>query len=232
IENNWDQNGVDPGLVDLSDNGPDDPNLPDMHLKPNSAAIDAGAWLTTITSASGSGTVFGVVDAGYFMDGWGIIEGDLIQLADGQRARITDVNYETNTITVEAELSWMQNMGLGLAYEGSALDLGAYEFTPDLVLHGTPGDKAIRLDWTVNITLPLTSTWHIDYYTQTVTAPFTATDPISLTRSTVLTEHVHNYDWYTVTLHAMVNSTSWLSDTVRVMPTDRFVYLPLVLRGH
>jgi hypothetical protein len=166
------------------------------------------------------------------MDGWGIIEGDLIQLADGQRARITDVNYDTNTITVATVLSWTQEMGLGLAYEGSAPDLGAYEFTPDLVLHGTPADKAINLGWTVNITLPVTTTWRIDYYTQTVTAPFTATDPLSVTRATVLTEHVHNYQWYTVTLHAMLGETSWLSDTVRVMPTDRFVYLPLVLRGH
>jgi hypothetical protein len=38
------------------------------------------------------------------------------------------------------------------------------------------------------------------------------------------------FDWYTVTLHAMLNGRSWLSDTVRVMPTDRFVYLPVMLR--
>jgi len=33
-----------------------------------------------------------------------------------------------------------------------------------------------------------------------------------------------------VTLHAMLAETFWLGDTVRVMPTDRFVYLPLVMR--
>jgi parallel beta-helix repeat protein len=114
--------------------------------------------------------------------------------------------------------------------QGFGWDIGAYEFVPSLQLYGTPANEAIHLNWTVNITLPLTSTWQIDYYTQTVTAPFTATIPLSVTRSYTLTEHVDNYQWYTVTLHAMLGETSWLSDTVRVMPTDRFVYLPLVLR--
>ena len=132
VENNWDQNDLNPGFVDLSGTDPDDPDLPDLHLEPNSAAIDAGTRLTTITSASGSGTSFGVADAGYFTDGWGIIEGDLIQLANGQRARITDVNYETNVITVATGLSWTQNMGVSLAYEGPAPDLGAYELVPAL----------------------------------------------------------------------------------------------------
>jgi len=232
VENNWDQNGLNPGFVDLSGSDPDDPSLPDLHLESHSAAIDAGTWLTSITSAGGSGTVFGVADAGYFTDGWGIVEGDLIQLANGQRARILDVNHGTNVITVDTELSWTQNMGLGLAYEGSAPDLGAYEFVPELELYGAPGDGAIRLNWTVNstITLPVTTTWHIDYYTQTASV-YTATEPLSTTRSTVLTEHVRNYQWYTVTLHAMVGGTSWLSDTVRVMPTNRFVYLPMVRRN-
>jgi hypothetical protein len=108
----------------------------------------------------------------------------------------------------------------------------AYRNYRALELYGTPGDSRVHLNWTVNITMPVTSTWHIDYYTQTATAPFTITDPFSATRATVLTENVDNYQWYTVTLHAMVGETSWLSDTVRVMPTDKFVYLPLVLRGY
>jgi hypothetical protein len=114
--------------------------------------------------------------------------------------------------------------------QGFGWDIGAYEFVPSLQLYGTPGDSRVHLNWTVNITLPLTSTWRIDYYTQTVSAPFTTTIPLSVTRSYTLTEHVDNYQWYTVTLHAMLGETSWLSDTVRVMPTDIFVYLPLVLR--
>jgi hypothetical protein len=131
VANNWDQNSVDPGFVDLSGTNPDIPDLPDLHLKANSTAIDQGIFLTTITSASGSGTQFQVLDARYFMDGWGIphVQGDEIQFfGSTQRARISNVNYTTNTITVDKSLSWTQNQGLCLAYQGSAPDLGAYEY--------------------------------------------------------------------------------------------------------
>jgi len=114
----------------------------------------------------------------------------------------------------------------GIDYQ--IIDLDASQ-SAELMLQGEPADEAIRLTWAITGTLPPTSTWRIDYYTQTLNV-FTATNPFSLTRSAVLTEHVHNYDWYTVTLHAMDGATFWLSDTVRVMPTDRFVFLPLILR--
>jgi hypothetical protein len=122
--------------------------------------------------------------------------------------------------------------GINDEYEGAAPDIGAFEFVPRLELYGSPGDQTIYLDWVVNGTLPPTTTWRIDYTTSTLTAPFTATEPLSTTRSTVLTDNVENYQWYTVTLHAMAGETSWLSDTVRVMPTDVFVYLPLIQREH
>ncbi|HOT91641.1 MAG TPA: hypothetical protein PLJ78_04895 [Anaerolineae bacterium] len=81
----------------------------------------------------------------------------------------------------------------------------------------------------VNATLPVTSTWRVEYYTNTTTI-YTATDPYSTTRSLVLTQNVQNYQWYTVTL-STVGVTPALSDTVRVMPTDRFVYLPVTLKN-
>jgi hypothetical protein len=112
---------------------------------------------------------------------------------------------------------------------GGAPDVGAVEFKPRLQLEGAPADGAISLSWTVDITLPASTTWHIDYYTQTASV-YTATEPLSTTRSTVLTQNVQNYQWYTVTLHAMVGSTPFLTDTVRVMPTDIFVRLPLVMK--
>ena len=157
------------------------------------------------------------------------MQGDEIQLASGQRARITDVNYATNMITIDRVLTWTQNQGISLAYEGAAPDLGAYEFAPSLTLTGAPADRAIHLSWTVNITLPVTTTWQIDYYTQTFTAPFTATHPLSITRAYTLTGLV-NYEWYTVTLNAMADATPILTDTVRVMPTDILVCLPLVVK--
>jgi hypothetical protein len=109
-------------------------------------------------------------------------------------------------------------------------DLGAVEFVSVLALRGAPADRAIRLTWEVNATLPVSTTWHVDYYTNTASI-YTVTNPFSTTRALVLTDHVQNYQWYTVTLHALLDGAFWLSDTVRVMPTGRFVYLPLVLRS-
>jgi hypothetical protein len=114
---------------------------------------------------------------------------------------------------------------------GSLPDVGAFEFVPRLVLYGVPADRAIHLSWTVNTVLPATSTWQIDYRSQTGTLYTPVTGIISATRTYTLTG-LTNYTWYTVTLSAMVSSTSLLSDTVQAMPTDTFVYLPMVLRGH
>jgi len=52
---------------------------------------------------------------------------------------------------------------------------------------------------------------------------------ISSTRAYSVTG-LTNYAWYTVTLNALLDSSPFLTDTVRVMPTDRLVYLPLVTR--
>jgi hypothetical protein len=113
--------------------------------------------------------------------------------------------------------------------QGAGWDIGAFEFLPDLVLRGAPQDQAIHLTWGVNTTLPTTSTWHINYQSQSGTAclPITATNPTRACSLTGLT----NYVWYTITLNAMLDSTSFLTDTVKVMPSDIFVYLPSVLKG-
>jgi hypothetical protein len=57
------------------------------------------------------------------------IAGDTINLVgQTQRVQITNINYATNTITVNSPLSWTQGQGVGLSYEGSAPDKGAYEY--------------------------------------------------------------------------------------------------------
>jgi hypothetical protein len=99
----------------------------------------------------------------------------------------------------------------------------------ELVLRGTALDRAVRLDWEVGTTLPTTSTWRIAYYSQTV--PITINSIISPTRAYTLTG-LTNYAWYTVTLNAMLDTTPFLTDTIKLMPTDRLVYLPLVIRAH
>jgi hypothetical protein len=118
--------------------------------------------------------------------------------------------------------------GINDDYQGTAPDLGALEFTPSLTLRAMPADRALNLSWVVNATLPATATWYLEYY-NTTTNIFTATDPLSTTRTYSLT-NLTNSAWYTVTLRAMLGTTPLFSGTIAAMPTDKFVYLPLVLK--
>ncbi len=98
------------------------------HLNAYSPCINSGNWLTVITS-SGSGNQIPVEDAGYFCDGFGIIDGDLIQLeGQTQTAKITNVDYDSNVITVDNPLSWYSGQGVSMPYYGYAPDIGAYEY--------------------------------------------------------------------------------------------------------
>ncbi len=112
-------------------------------------------------------------------------------------------------------------------YSGAAPDIGADEFTPSLNLSGTVADQAIQLNWTVDSSLPVTATWQISY----VGPMGDQTSPIAglaePTRSYALTG-LTNYTAYTVTLNGMLDGASILTDTITLMPTDLFVYLPTV----
>lgn len=104
--------------------------LPNLRLQGNSACIDAGAFLTTITSPSGSGTTVTLADARFFTDGNRCIPGDTIQL-QGQavRAQIMSLNYTSGVITVNTSLTWTNGQGVSLAYNGTAPDMGAFEYS-------------------------------------------------------------------------------------------------------
>ena len=83
----------------------------------------------TRTTSSGQGKVIPVEDANYFMDGWGIIEGDRIQLQDESRSvRVVAIDYESNLITVDQNVSWRDGAGVSLTYRGLAPDIGAHEY--------------------------------------------------------------------------------------------------------
>ncbi len=108
-------------------------NLPsrDFHLQENSPMIDAGTFLANTTNA-GNGTVIKVDDAAWFIDGFGIVTGDAIQL-EGQTdwAIITQVNYSTKELSLDRPLTWETGLGVSLPYSNAKPDLGAYEFDPD-----------------------------------------------------------------------------------------------------
>jgi hypothetical protein len=98
-----------------------------FHLGPNSSMIDSGDFLTR-TTGSGSGKTVSVVDAGWFTDGFGITEGDLVKIGSGAPIRVTGVNYASNTLTLESSASWAAGATVSLPYEGAAPDIGAFEF--------------------------------------------------------------------------------------------------------
>jgi hypothetical protein len=145
----------------------------------------------------------------------------------------SDVDIFINPVM--CELTW-EHIKEGRDYFNDTVRPGytPYEYphplTNDLVLSGSPGDRAARLTWAVRAILPAMSTWRIDYYTAAMTVPHTATDALSSTRS--LTLHgLDNYVWYTITLYALDEGAPLLTDTVRVMPTHIAVHLPLTTRG-
>ena len=110
-----------------------DPNNHNFHLQPNSPMIDAGAFLTIVTSPSGSGDQITVEDAAYFYDGYNIPgeKGDLIRLEDTESvARIVDIDYDRNILKLSQSIVWRKGQGISLNYVGSRPDVGAFEFTP------------------------------------------------------------------------------------------------------
>jgi len=113
---------ADPGFVN--------PEGHDFSLRPGSAMIDAGDFLTRAVGA-GSGTTIEVEDASYFFDGFGITgqRGDLIQLeGQSQKARIASVDYGANRIMLDSPLTWHHGQQVSLAFKGAAPDIGAIEY--------------------------------------------------------------------------------------------------------
>lgn len=155
----------------------------DLHLKTNSPMIDAGAWLTTITSNTGTGRSFKVADAGFFMDGHGVTHGDNIQLeTQTGTTRIIRVDYATNTLSVDKTMAWDKGMGVALPYSGRKPDLGAYEYTgtappPVAPVNTTINDDFSNNDSLNNFTAVSGGNWVINAATVEVTNPVKA-DPL------------------------------------------------------
>ncbi|MDB5035012.1 MAG: type sorting protein [Chlorobi bacterium] len=101
----------------------------DFRLKPASPLIDAGSFLAK-TVAAGTGTTMRLDSADYFRDGYGIanLPGDTIQLeGSAERRVIIAIDYSINTLTLDAPLTWAAGQRVGLAYDGTAPDIGRFE---------------------------------------------------------------------------------------------------------
>ncbi len=59
--------------------------------------FDTGIHLTFVTN-SGSGTILTMDDAGYFSDGFGIVDADWIKIGSTDPVEIASIDYDTNII--------------------------------------------------------------------------------------------------------------------------------------
>src|SRR5262249_12867314 len=106
----------------------------DFTLQATSPAIDAGTVLTTTTTSCSANSVT-VADAGYFHDGYGMINGDTVQIGTQTRV-LTGVNYATNLLTWSgASVTCGSGTGVSLPYAGLAPDMGAQERVTTPALH-------------------------------------------------------------------------------------------------
>jgi hypothetical protein len=136
------------------------------------------------------------------------------------------VESEEDPTYVYSDISWSTDPDV---WEAAREELADIIEGDSLKLRGLPANEAIHLTWEPNGPLPPSHTWQIDYVGTPGDQSSPITNVISSTWAYSLTG-LTNYEWYTVTLSAMVDSTALLSNTVRVMPTDIFVHLPLVQR--
>ncbi|MCD6322212.1 MAG: right-handed parallel beta-helix repeat-containing protein, partial [Clostridiales bacterium] len=99
----------------------------DFKLVPGSKCIDHGSFLTK-TVGSGNGRLITVKDVGYFCDGFGIIDGDRIQLEGStELVHILKVDYDKQQVEIDKSISWTDGTGMSFVYNGSAPDIGALE---------------------------------------------------------------------------------------------------------
>jgi len=142
--NNWsgDTQG-DPKFVNASTTPPVDKTdaaLPNLSLQSSSPVIDKGGALTTVTSATGSGTSIILADASYFQAGTygpaGVVKADWI--AVGTVTNVVQISsISGNTINLANSISWTNGASVWLYKKsdgvrvlyGAAPDAGAYEFT-------------------------------------------------------------------------------------------------------
>jgi hypothetical protein len=61
------------------------------------------------------------------MDGFGIVDGDLIRIGPNAAVEIKSVDYDRNQITLKKAQSWTSGTPVFLNYNGAAPDIGYWE---------------------------------------------------------------------------------------------------------
>lgn len=132
---------LDPDFVDPDISDPASGVLPDLRVQAGSPAIEAGIPLTNASGAGSNSATLVVDDAYYFQDGsWGSalsdIQPDWIAVGTvGNIARISSIDYDTNTITLASPITWEDNAPVWLYRKsdgqrvlyGTAPNIGAHQ---------------------------------------------------------------------------------------------------------
>jgi PKD repeat protein len=201
----------------------------DFHLQEDSPCIDAACWLTH-TRSSGSGTHIPVGDASYFSYGYGIVEGDLIQLqGQSQTAMVVDIDYDNNILETDRSLNWQSNQGVSLAYNGSAPDIGAFEFGSGTALQAnadatpTSGSVPLAVSFTGSAyggTSPYSYSWQFgdgsSSSAQNPTHTYTQAGQFSAVLS--VTDNENNQDTFSINIQ--VTNTTPVSAGIIASPTS------------
>ncbi|MFO7946603.1 MAG: right-handed parallel beta-helix repeat-containing protein [Armatimonadota bacterium] len=117
-----------------------DPSIYNHALNADSPLRDAAMPLTVATG-SGESTVLPVADTWCFYDGYGIDgeQGDLIAVGRPDRqARVTAIDHEAGTLTLDRSVAWEAGDAVSLAWSGGGPDVGAYE-------HGNEGRPNVQV---------------------------------------------------------------------------------------
>jgi len=150
-----------------------DPARRNFRLQAGSPAINAGTNIAWVTSASGSGTTFNINDGQLFIDGWDMVEGDVITVG-GTTTRITRIIG--NAVTVANSVTWTSGTPV---YWGIAnKDLGAFPYGSRDLTGATLTQNGTT--YTVTPTGDARGVWFYVDGIPTVwdtTVPFTATIP-------------------------------------------------------
>ena len=105
-----------------------DGSINNFYLQSSSPAINQGIYVTK-TVNSGTSTTVQLEDAGFFTNGYGISEGDIIQFeGQPQQLKIREVDYITNTLTLNKTVLYTNGDGVSLKYIENAPDMGAFEY--------------------------------------------------------------------------------------------------------
>jgi hypothetical protein len=122
----------------------------DLRLQAASILRDSGSWITTATGSGTNSTTLIVVDSLPILDGWGLVDGDMVKAGSSSYSRVSSINYNTHTITLQSPITW--NNG-DPVYVFGMEDVGAlpYHYAHPVLIKNTTANNATTLRATSSV---------------------------------------------------------------------------------